>query len=211
MPIYNKAMTLTAFKGRTFINGDRLTICGTHYTVDDLDKLPPELDPVLLATRTENNVTIFFSINSPLSNHHPANMKVDNVSYSCSEQFYFAKRAAFLGDDNIHHKVMRQVNPREMLRHGRKARNINHVEDADLEKEEIAIMKRGVKEKFSQNLPLKDFLLATQKNRIGESSKTNHYWGTGLHLHHKDAMDTNRWKLNHLGAILEEPRDSFSS
>ena len=134
MPVYNKALTLPAYKKRTFINGDRLTINGIHYTVDDFDKLPKDLDPRLIATKTDENVTIFFSINSPLSNHHLASMIVDKVTYSCNEQFYFAKRAEVMGDEVIQDRVMREDNPREMLKHGRKAKQTT---DVDLEREEI--------------------------------------------------------------------------
>jgi hypothetical protein len=209
LPVYNKAITMPAYKNRTFINGDRLTILGEHYTVDTLHKLPADLDPRYIATRMEGETTIFFSINSPLSNHHPAKMTVDNVTYSCNEQFYFAKRAELLGDEDIQAKVMRQTNPREMLKYGRKAKNINLV--VNMDREEERIMARGIREKFSQNNDLKTFLLDTNKNSIGESSKANPRWGTGFHLHQKDCFNTNKWKTNLLGELLVKQRDLFQS
>jgi hypothetical protein len=209
-PIYDKAMTLPAYKSRTFLIGDRLTINGEHFTIDNLDKLPAELDPRYLATRTEGDTTVFFSVNSPLSNHHPAKMSVDNVTYLCNEQYYFAKRAQAMGDDDIHSKVMRQKCPREMLRHGRKAR-VQHGININLEQEELDIMTRGVKEKFTQNPTLKAFLMATNENFIGESSKTNPWWGTGLQLHHKNVFDRSLWKTNNLGEILMRQRASFKN
>jgi hypothetical protein len=207
LPIYNKAITLPNYKSRTFINGDRLTINGITYTVDNLHTLPKDLDPRYLATRTEGDTTIFFSINSPLSNHHPAQMSVDNVTYSCNEQFYFAKRAELMGDEEIQEKVMLQKNPREMLKYGRRAKN--HHPELDLEKAEESIMARGIKEKFTQNEHLKTFLLETGQNFLGESSKANARWGTGLHLHHKDCFNRNRWAKNTLGELLKKQRDSF--
>jgi hypothetical protein len=207
LPIYNKAMSLPQFKSRTFINGDRLTINGVHYTVDNLDKLPKELDPRYIATRTDGKATVFFSINSPLSNHHPAKMNVEGIDYSCNEQYYFAKRAEAMGDEVIQDRVMNQSSPREMLKHGRKA--VNHKPELDIEKEEYKIMARGVKEQFSQNAQLKSFLLDTAGTSIGESSKSNTRWGTGLHLHHKDCFDTNRWATNLLGEILVLQRELF--
>jgi hypothetical protein len=208
MPVYNQAMSMQAYRERTFINGDKLTINGVHYTVDTMDTLPGDLDPRYLATKTEGHCTIFFSINSPLSNHHPAKMIVENKKYLCNEQFYFAKRAEIMGDQTIQNRVMELDNPRDMLREGRKAKNLN---DVNLEQEEIRIMKWGIREKFSQNQKLKDFLMETTGNKIGESSKASRRWGTGFHLSHKNAFNQNLWATNTLGEMLEEQRELFNS
>jgi ribA/ribD-fused uncharacterized protein len=206
MPVYNRAMQIPAYRQRTFINGDRLTINGQHYTVETMDKLPKDLDPRLLATRTEDDKTIFFSINSPLSNHHPAKMVVQGVHYHCNEQFYFGKRAELMGDDTIHERVMNLTNPREILKEGRKAQN--HTNIKDLEKMEKEVMTWGIREKFQQNQELKDFLMQSGQY-IGESTSSSTRWGTGLHLHDAHAFDRNRWKSNLLGEILAEQRDLF--
>jgi hypothetical protein len=169
--------------------------------------LPPELDPRYIATRTDGNSTVFFSINSPLSNHHPAKMIIEGKEYSCNEQFYFSKRAEVMGDEVAQGRVMKQTNPREMLKEGRRA--INHNPELDMEKAEYSIMAWGVREKFTQNEHLKDFLLDTHLTSIGESSKSNTRWGTGLHLHDKDCFDTNRWSSNLLGEILVNQRELF--
>ena len=160
--------------------------------------------------RTEGDVTIFFTCNSPLSNHYPIKMTVDNKCFTSNEQFYFYKRAEVMGDETIQDRVMKTHDPREVLRHGRKARNYNAINE---EEEEIKIMKRGVKEKFSQNQALKDFLMATAQNYIGEASKSNTRWGTGLHLHHRNAFKRDHWapRGNQLGEILMAQRELFNS
>ena len=173
-----------------------------------MDKLPKELDPRLLATRTEGDTTIFFSINSPLSNHHPAKMTVENTQYLCNEQFYFGKRAELMGDDAVHGRVMSATNPRDMLKHGRKAHNFKNIPAADLENMEKDVMTWGVREKFIQNPPLKDFLMGVEEN-IGESTKSSHRWGTGMHLHDRHAFNRNRWKSNLLGEIIMDQRNLF--
>ena len=94
-----------------------------------------------------------------------------------------------------------------MLRQGRRAKNINNVKN--VEAMEKSIMTHGVKEKFSQNKRLRDFLMATGQNAIGESTKASHYWGTGLALYDKRAFDRNLWKLNNLGEILMSQRELF--
>ena len=113
-----------------------------------------------------------------------------------------------MGDDVIQDKVMRQTNPREMLKHGRRATNFNHIPDNDLEREEERIMARGIRKKFTQNKDMRAFLMDTAP-RIGESSKTNPRWGTGLHLHHKDCFNTNKWAKNLLGDLLVNQRTLF--
>jgi ribA/ribD-fused uncharacterized protein len=135
-------------------------------------------------------------------------MNIEGTDYLCNEQFYFAKRAQVLGDDVIHGRVMELDNPREMLREGRKAQNNNNV---NVEQEEIRIMKWGIREKFSQNVHLKTFLMATNNNKIGESSKSSHRWGTGFHLHHKNAFNQGLWATNTLGEIIQEQRELFKS
>ncbi len=46
---------------------DKLFIEGTEYTINCLDRLPSELDPKHIATRTYGKVTAFVSSASPLS------------------------------------------------------------------------------------------------------------------------------------------------
>jgi hypothetical protein len=203
-------MATPVYRKRTFLNGDRLTINGEHYTTQNLDQLPDDLDPRLIATKTDGPTTIFFGQNSPLSNHHPSPMVVDSKEYSCNEQYYFGKRAEVLGDDSIHCKVMGATDPKAMLRHGRKAQNKNGLTEAKIEEAEIQIMKRGAREKFGQNPALKEFLISTGQTRIGESSPSNKRWGTGYYLGHKDSFNTNLWHTNLLGDILQELRNSYA-
>jgi hypothetical protein len=57
LPVYRAAMELPYFRGKTFLNGDRLTVEGTHYTVDNMHELPEPLDARKLATPTQDDVT----------------------------------------------------------------------------------------------------------------------------------------------------------
>jgi ribA/ribD-fused uncharacterized protein len=199
LPIFKKALTMSAYNKRTFLNGDRLTINGTHYTVENLDDLPEDLDPRLIATQTDGVTTIFFGQNSPLSNHHPSPMSIDKHDYLCNEQWYFAKRAELMGDDAIHNKVMAQSNPKEMMRYGRKAHNYNNI---NVEAAETATMTRGVREKFDQNPRLKDFLISTQKTKIGESCMSNKRWGTGFYLGQEVELGSIRHRAYRLSVVL---------
>jgi hypothetical protein len=209
LPVFKKALATPEYKKRTFLNGDRLTIQGVHYTVDNMKDLPEALDPRMIATRTQGDTTIFFGQNSPLSNHHSSPMVVENVGYACNEQFYFARRSQVLGDDIAHSRVMRADNPKEMLREGRKARNLANLTDGDIEVAEKYIMTHGIREKFKQNPDLKDFLCNIKSSRIGESSPSNKRWGTGFYLAHKNAFKTDLWAENKLGEIILAQRNAY--
>jgi hypothetical protein len=114
-----------------------------------------------------------------------------------------------MGDQTIQARVMELDNPRDMLREGRKAKNLNNVKN--LEIEEVRIMKWGIREKFSQNKKLKDFLMATNGNKIGESTKASRRWGTGFHMNDRKAFNQNLWASNILGELLEQQRELFNS
>ena len=63
-PIFKEAKKQ---KMQAKLQGDKLVIDGLVYTVDSLNRLPSALDPALIATKTVNDVTAFFTSASPLS------------------------------------------------------------------------------------------------------------------------------------------------
>jgi ribA/ribD-fused uncharacterized protein len=71
-------------------------------------------------------------------------------------------------------------------------------------------MERGIKHKFNQNRALKDFLMETQNNYIGESAPNNRKWGTGFYMGDPDAYRHTLWADNFLGEILMRQRDSYT-
>ncbi len=60
------------------ISVDKHIIEGRSYTVDSLDRLPQELSPARVATRTNGEIIAFFSEASPLSNFFPKDIKDNN-------------------------------------------------------------------------------------------------------------------------------------
>ncbi len=83
---------------------DRLTIDSVLYTVDNLDHLPPNLNPQNLATKTiENN--LFFSQVSPLSNFHPSKFEVEWEIFYYGEQYIQAAKAKFFNDQINYDKI----------------------------------------------------------------------------------------------------------
>ena len=70
---------------KCWLNGDKLCLDGK--IINNLNELPPELTPSQISTPTKDNITIFFSKASPLSNHYPCKFVIDDTEYNCTEQF----------------------------------------------------------------------------------------------------------------------------
>lgn len=70
---------------------------------------------------------------------------------------------------------------------------------ADWEQVKEAVMKIGLKAKFTQHANLRTTLMGTGRNEIAEASPIDSYWGTGA-----DGNGQNR-----LGVLLQEVRESF--
>lgn len=62
-----------------------------------------------------------FFLEGPFSNFYPAYfMDLDGISYSCSEQYYMAKKALFFDDPYRYLQILDERNPKEQKKHGRK-------------------------------------------------------------------------------------------
>ena len=75
---------------------DKLLLNDKLYTTQDIPRLPEDLRPQNTSTITKNNITAFFTKASPLSNHFPSEITVDNYHYSTVEQFFMNKKALHL-------------------------------------------------------------------------------------------------------------------
>ena len=74
----------------------------------------------------------------------------------------------------------------------------------------LSTMKKLAVAKFTQCAPLRKTLLNTGDRTLIESSPSSLYWGSGMHIRHKDALNSEVHKgNNHMGRILMEVRDSI--
>ena len=135
-----------------------------------------------------------------------APMQIKGKSYKCTEQYYFSRKAEVYGDDEAYRDIMKSSDPAQMLRIGRRAKNMNNVNWKEMD---VAIMKEANQNKYDQNEEARQFLLGTGQTRLGEASAQNKFWGTGYSLSHKDRADANRWSENKMGELLAEIRDSY--
>jgi ribA/ribD-fused uncharacterized protein len=178
--------------------GDRLIINGEVFTVDNLEKLPDDIDITPTHTKTENGVTYFFRKRSPLSNHHPAPFTIDKITYSCSEQYYYSEMARLCSDDKARKSIMANPDPAVQKDESKKIRKKTK---AWIEKE-METMTVAVRTKVDQNQHVKDFLIKTEQTTIAECNARDSKWGIGKSLTDEARHDRDDWGSNQLGEIL---------
>ena len=193
-------------KYKAFLNADKLTINGKHYTTNNVEKLPEELKLKNVSTPQKDGITAFFSKNSPLSNHHPAMQKVEGIVYSSNEQYYMQQKSLCFGDTSTATRVMNEQDPKKQKGLCKKFDKLNQ---EAWHNKRLDIMKSGLKAKFEQNQYLTDFLLNTKTNNILECNRGDPFWGIGMGLNNPNIWKRNSWTgkaQNQLGRLLMELR-----
>ena len=195
-----------------YIVVDALIIQGRRYTVTDLDKLPPELDPAKLATREVGDMLLFFGGQCTLSNFHMSDFDIDGVMYNTSEKFYVKQKAEFANDPAAVAAVMKAETPQECKRISENLnKNINMKAWMDTMAEKV--MMDGVKAKFAQNKKLCDYLVNTKDKLLVEANARDIYWSCGLPTKEDEdtLLDDTKWPgKNKLGDILMTVRDTLA-
>lgn len=208
-PILTKAKKMDAYKGKCRLVHDKLILKGKTYTVEpinNLNGLPAELCPRSLAEKENDNVIVFFSQGSPLSNFHYAPFTVNNVNYTSNEQYIQASKAQLFDDDKTHAKIMQTSNPYDIKKLGNEVKNFVK-QRWQQEAKKVAIA--GCLAKFSQNGHLLEALIKTDGKLIGEASKDS-FWGVGKSLSDETVLDSTSWAgENLLGNVLMTVRDQL--
>ena len=129
---------------------------------------------------------------------------VDGMEYHTTEQYMMAQKAMLFGDRDIYKKIMAADTPKEYKSLGREVRNFDSAA-WDARKYEIVL--RGNIAKFSQNEPLKQFLLGTGDKVIAEASPYDGVWGIKRGMDDPEAQNPDLWEgENLLGFALMEVR-----
>lgn len=123
--------------------------------------------------------------------------------YSCSEQYFMAKKAKKFKDDVTYKKIMKETDPSKIKKLGREVKNFDQKK---WEKWRYNIMFNACMYKFEQNEKLMKLLCSTE-GVIAEASPRDTTWGIGIGV--KKAEEGEKWRgKNLLGKILMEIRDS---
>ncbi len=140
-----------AFRYKGSIVYDKLILNGKKYTVDTLNTLPEHLRPEMVATPRNDTAVVFYTKDSPLSNHYLVNFTVDNMHFNCMEQYIMQSKAMHFQDKNAATRIMNSAVPGEQKDIAKNISNYDH----ELWKKEIpAMLEKGLSAKFIQN----DFL-----------------------------------------------------
>ena len=147
--------------------------------------------------------------NGYLSNWYPCEFKVDNITFSSSEQFMMYSKAILFGDTTAAKKILSTDNCKEIKALGREVSNFNS-EIWNLNREQI--MYNGLLAKFSQNKDLADKLRSTGDELLAECSPYDKIWGIGIGLKDNRRFDKSRWLgQNLLGKTLMLVRYTLNS
>ena len=187
--IFNAARHTENLKEKLFLTKDKLVIDGKTYTANTAIEANSVIDVPGTCQRSDSEKTIFFGIHLIFSNMHTARFSVENVTYNCVEQMLQSQKAAYFNDDISHAKIMRESNPYKMKKLGSRICGFDLVKWRKVAKQVVYM---AVKAKFGQNPMLKGVLINSGSATIAESSPDD-YWGTGIHLHAKNAMDKRFW------------------
>jgi ribA/ribD-fused uncharacterized protein len=141
---------------------------------------------------------------SCLSQWFPATFVVDGVRYATAEHWMMAGKARLFGDTGMLAEILAAPGPREAKAFGRRVRGFDEAKWSAARSELVI---EGSVAKFSQNEPLKTFLLGTGRKILVEASPRDRIWGIGMGASNPDATHPLKWRgTNLLGFALMETR-----
>ena len=142
-----------------------------------------------------------------LSQWWPAPFVINGRQYRTAEHYMMAEKAHLFGDEVCRAQIINATSPADVKALGRKVRGF---EEEQWIKKRFDIALRGNLAKFSQNLALRDWLIATSPAVLVEASPVDTIWGIGLAADDKRASDPAKWRgLNLLGFVLMKAREAL--
>ncbi len=143
----------------------------------------------------------------PFSQWKPSEFEVDNVQYSCAEQYMMASKARLFRDSATLGKIMKASTPKEQKMLGRIVTNFNPKLWDEKCRE---IVYTGNVAKFSQNLELSIALRNTIGTLLVEASPYDKVWGIGIGPDDPKRLDPKNWNgSNYLGEVLTVVRKNL--
>ena len=202
-PIMRCAKNHTDYKRKCRMEDDTIIIKGKHYTVNNLHQLPAEINGFEATSRKKDGVTCYFGELNPLSNFHPSKISYEGQIYHSSEQLIQHKKAQLFGDEIAEAQILSTSSALECKL---EAKNIRNYDQQTWEDSAKNLCYDGIKLKFAQNPWLRNLLLSTNDDILGEATYDK-FWGTGVPIHRNDCTDRTQWHSNGImGEMLMEIR-----
>ena len=206
-PILKAARQIPAYQKRCRLDVDELVILGKHYTVDRLNRLPPDLNVFNLTSKNDEDTIGYFGELNPLSNFHPAPFTVNRIHYICSEQFIQHTKAILFKDYVTAKKILNATTALECKTLSREIENFDKPTWESCAKERCS---EGIKQKFTQNSALRDVLIHCTGNKTIVESTSDSFWGSGVPLYRQDCLNPRQWlSKGIMGEILMNIRDQL--
>jgi ribA/ribD-fused uncharacterized protein len=149
----------------------------------------------------------FYGFEDHFSNFYKSNFIVDNIRFSCGEQYIMYNKAILFNDHEIANLILAEYNPKKIKMLGRKVKHFNEKKWDDNKYE---ITYKGLYEKYNQNYDLYNFILDTECLEIVEASPTDIIWGIGINIDNPNIENKKIWRGNNLlGKILMDVRSQL--
>ena len=207
--IFKKAKSIEKYNSKISLNSDILIIDSVRYTVNDLHKLPQDLQPRQFSEKMNENYFVFGGMYSefcPFSNWYPCDINYMGHTFKSLEQSYQYAKAVYANDAAMTTKLLYTSDPRAAKDLGSK---VSGLEGSNWNIDKYDIMVELVKTKFTDNAELGLDLLKTGQKVMAESGRDIHY-AIGLPITSRDIFNEAKWSgKNKLGHILCTVRDTI--
>lgn len=152
---------------------------------------------------------LFWGDKDIYSNFFIVSFEYAGHKFKTSEHAFMYAKAIFFEAHDIANKILKASSPLEAKKLGRQ---ISNYDDNKWNAARVGIMEEVVFAKFSQNLRLKETILATGNRTFVEASPYDKIWGVGLSEKDPRVQNPSQWKgLNLLGKVLTNVRKRLQS
>ena len=132
---------------------------------------------------------------------------VNGKKFSSMEQYMMYSKAMCFGDEENAKNILSTNNVSKIKSYGRAVKKYN---DHYWNGIRQIIVYKGLKEKFSQNIVLREKLIDTGDAILCECAKTDRIWGIGKGMYDMDRYDITSWEgKGLLGYTLMIVRDEL--
>ena len=179
------------------------------YSIEEVQNLYRKGKPLEFLFFSGHQKTLNGNITkSCLSQWYQCVFEMNDVKYTCAEQYMMAEKARLFKDEGALKDILNAYHPNQMKLIGKKVKNFNQ----DIwDKEKMSIVKIGNMAKFSQNPKIKRFLIGTYTKVLVKTNEYDNIWGIGLGKNDENLTNPLKWNgENLLGFILMNVRDILS-